>query len=136
MEKEVRANKYLGITSIDVENETDSSKILEWHESLLEKNRQLKARKKIRYKEFLETKSKESERSYMQISDLINENKIFLSILFKKRSNLKIERRLTHSMHFEELKCFRQIAKQVLSEELYEHLKMKARRMAEENLSE
>lgn len=136
MEKEVRVNKYLGITSIDVENETDSNKILEWHESLLEKNRQLKDRKKIRYKEFLETKSKESERSYMQISDLINENKIFLSILFKKRSNLKIERRLTHSMHFEELKCFRQIAKQVFSEELYEHLKMKARRMAEENLSE
>ncbi|WP_291585924.1 hypothetical protein [Bacteroides sp.] len=136
MENKVWINKYLGITSIDVENETDSSKILEWYESLLEKNRQLKGRKKIRYKEFLETKSEESERAYIHISDLINDNKSFLSILYKKRNNFKIERSLTHSMHFEELKCFRQIAKRALSEELYEHIKMKARRMAEENLSE
>lgn len=135
MDKEVRVNKFLGITSVDVENENDSCKILEWYDSLLEKNRELKARKRIRYKEFLEKKSKISERYYLQISDLINENKAFLSILFKRRSSLKIERTLTHSMHFEELKCFRQIAKQALSEELYEHIKMKAKRMAEENLS-
>lgn len=135
VENEFLECKVLGINSEDVENETDMIKLQTWYSILQEKNGQLKIRQKANKQAYLNTPNEETKSALYYISDFIERNKRFMSLIHNRR--MKIKRSIhTKSMHFEELKCFRQIAKRVLSEELYENIKMKAKKQAEENLSE
>lgn len=114
-------NKVLNITSDDVENQKDLQILLDWKRTLQNKINELKVRLEVARKEYQTLNSEENKSILIRTSDARNYNIAFLELLNARIKKLRNKNGLGD--HIQNLRNFKAVAKEKLSEELYEEIK-------------
>ena len=114
-------NKVLNITSDDVENQKDLQILLDWKRTLQNKINELKVRLEVARKEYQTLNSEENKSILITTSDARNYNIAFLELLNARIKKLRNKNGLGD--HIQNLSNFKAVAKEKLSEELYEEIK-------------
>lgn len=125
-------NTVLKVTSEDVRSESDVEKLVQWRLVLEEKYRLLKARESIRRIELNACYDGNKKRELSLICELRGNTQLFLSLIHNRIKELRKEGKIPQRRYINELKLFRQIAKEKLPRELYDEIKKEAKELNED----
>ena len=129
---EIMINTTLNITSEDVEKEKEIKILQEWKNILYFKSKEINARLETVKINYSKENTEENKSKYIRTSDAKTHNSKFLNIIEDRIRILKKKNGQNMSKYIQNLVNFKDIAKQLLAEDLYEEINVKAKLKTEE----
>lgn len=130
---EVIINTTLNITSEEVEKEKDVKILQEWKNTLYFKSKEINARLETVKIDYSKENTEENKSKYIRTSDAKAHNIKFQNIIEDRIRFLKKKNGQNMSKYIQNLVNFKDIAKQLLDQDLYEEINVKAKLKTDEN---
>jgi hypothetical protein len=125
-------NTILNVSSEDVNAENDLKILSEWKNVLTQKNNEIKVRLETARIEYHNDNSEKNKSILIRTSDARNHNVSFINIIDNRIKQIKKQNGQGMSKYIQNLINFKEIAKLILPEDLYEEINLKAKLKTEE----